>query len=86
MNGSPEGNVIESVTGLKDNRPAKDMAVTTVGEAKKFMVRLLPSFLALKFLWRCVGGLDNNNHKHTHRLNDVNIAGSNINLLELKVL
>jgi hypothetical protein len=41
---------IESVIGLKVVVPAKDIAVTSSGEARKFMVPLLPSFRAGKFL------------------------------------
>ena len=44
----PEGNSIESVCGSKESFPEKAMAVTTVGDARKFMVLLFPSFLDLK--------------------------------------
>lgn len=47
---SPEGRGIESVTGLKESFPEKAIAVTMVGEARKFLVRALPSFRDLKFL------------------------------------
>ncbi len=50
MNNSPEGNVNESVMGLNDNFPENAMAVTIVGEARKFIVRLLPSLRDLKLL------------------------------------
>jgi len=36
--------------GLKESLPEKDIAVTIVGEAKKFIVSRLPSLRALKFL------------------------------------
>ena len=48
LNG-PEGVWIESVTGLKLRSPENAMAVTISGDAKKFIVLRLPSFLALKF-------------------------------------
>ena len=54
MKGSPEGSVKESVVGLKDNLPENAIAVTTVGEARKFIVRRLPSFRDLKFLLKLV--------------------------------
>lgn len=47
MNG-PVGVEIESVTGLKFKDPENAIAVTISGEARKFIVRRLPSFLALK--------------------------------------
>lgn len=50
MNGAPEGRVMESVTGLKESFPENAMAVTTVGDARKFMVLRLPSLRDLKFL------------------------------------
>jgi hypothetical protein len=50
LNDSPEGSFNESVTGLKESFPEKAMAVTIVGEARKFIVRLLPSLRDLKFL------------------------------------
>ena len=50
LNSLPFGNSIESVTGLKFISPEYIMAVTISGEVKKFMVFLLPSFLARKFL------------------------------------
>ena len=34
---------MESVMGLNESFPEKAMAVTTVGEARKFMVSLFPS-------------------------------------------
>lgn len=39
-----------SVIGLKESLPENDMAVTTVGEARKFIVSRLPSLRDLKFL------------------------------------
>lgn len=50
MNDSPEGSFNESVTGLKESFPENAIAVTIVGEARKFIVRLLPSLRDLKFL------------------------------------
>ena len=41
---------MESVIGLKESFPEKAIAVTTVGDARKFIVCRLPSFRALKFL------------------------------------
>ena len=46
----PEGRGIESVTGLNESLPENAIAVTIVGEARKFLVRALPSFRDLKFL------------------------------------
>ena len=46
----PEGKGIESVMGLKESFPENAMAVTTIGEARKFMVKRLPSFRDLKLL------------------------------------
>ena len=54
MKFSPEGRRSESVMGLNDNFPEKAMAVTIVGEARKFIVSLFPSFLDLKFLLKLV--------------------------------
>jgi hypothetical protein len=50
LNDSPEGSFSESVTGLKESFPENAMAVTIVGEARKFIVRPLPSLRDLKFL------------------------------------
>lgn len=50
LNGLPDGRVKESVIGLKDSLPEKLMAVTIVGDARKFIVFTLPSFLDRKFL------------------------------------
>ncbi len=50
LNSSPVGVLIESVIGLKFESPEYIIAVTISGEVKKFIVFLLPSFLALKFL------------------------------------
>lgn len=44
----PEGVSRVSVVGLKLRSPEKAMAVTISGEARKFMVRRLPSLRALK--------------------------------------
>ncbi len=54
MKDSPEGNVRESPSGLKESFPENAMAVTIVGDARKFMVLLLPSFLDLKFRLKLV--------------------------------
>ena len=59
MKGSPEGRVNASVWGLKDNFPEKVMAVTIVGDARKFMVLLFPSFLDLKFRLKLVKMAEN---------------------------
>ena len=57
MNDSPEGSSNESVIGLKESFPENVMAVTIVGEARKFIVRLLPSLRDLKFLvTKCQAG------------------------------
>jgi hypothetical protein len=50
LNNAPEGSVNESVIGLKESFPENAIAVTIVGEARKFMVRLLPSLRDLKLL------------------------------------
>lgn len=50
LNCSPDGVVIVSVTGLKDSFPLNAMAVTTDGDARKFIVFLLPSLRDLKLL------------------------------------
>lgn len=50
MKDPPDGRGIESVAGLNDNLPEKAIAVTTVGDAKKFIVWLFPSFRDLKLL------------------------------------
>ena len=47
---SPLESRIESSTGLNVSFPEKDMAVTIVGEARKFMVVGFPSLRDLKFL------------------------------------
>ena len=39
---------------MKDNLPEKAIAVTIVGEAKKFIVSALPSFLDLKLRLKLV--------------------------------
>ena len=41
---------MESDMGLKLSLPENAIAVTMVGDARKFIVCRLPSFLALKFL------------------------------------
>jgi len=50
LKGSPEGSVSVSIMGLKESFPENAIAVTIVGEAKKFMVKRLPSLRDLKFL------------------------------------
>jgi len=54
LNDSPDGRVRESVWGLKESLPENDIAVTMVGDARKFMVLLLPSFLDLKLRLKLV--------------------------------
>lgn len=54
MNDSPEGRAILSDMGLKESFPEKAIAVTTVGDARKFIVLLLPSFLDLKLRLKLV--------------------------------
>jgi len=65
--------------GLKESFPENAMAVTIVGEARKFIVRLLPSFRDLKLLnQKCKpvalkgGG--------PYRLNEVKIAFVRVNI------
>ncbi len=48
LKGWPEGVGMVSVIGLKLSEPEKAIAVTSSGEARKFMVRKLPSLRALK--------------------------------------
>ena len=72
LNDSPEGNVNESVIGLNDSLPENAMAVTTVGEARKFVVRLLPSLRDLKLLKK--NEPTKLEEKISHRLNEVRIA------------
>ena len=62
MNFSPLGRVMESVMGLKLSLPEKAMAVTIVGEARKFMVFELPSLRDLKLLESFV----NEKHRRQH--------------------
>ena len=57
--GFPFGKVIESVIGLNDSFPEKAIAVTTVGEARKFIVLRLPSLRDLKLLSKVVGQVKN---------------------------
>jgi len=45
---------MESTIGLKDNLPENVIAVTIVGDAKKFMVLAFPSFLDLKLRLKLV--------------------------------
>jgi hypothetical protein len=45
----PFGRGMLSVMGLKDSFPENAMAVTVVGDARKFMVFRFPSLRALKF-------------------------------------
>jgi hypothetical protein len=73
LNDSPEGSFNESVIGLKESFPENAMAVTIVGEARKFIVRPLPSLRDLKFLiTRCQAVLLK--AKSPYRLNEVKIA------------
>jgi hypothetical protein len=50
LNGLPEGRARVSVIGLKDSEPENAIAVTIVGDARKFIVSRLPSLRDLKFL------------------------------------
>lgn len=50
----PLGVVSSSFVGLNESFPLNAMAVTIVGEERKFMVFLLPSLRALKFLYYLV--------------------------------
>jgi hypothetical protein len=70
---SPDGDVNESVIGLKESFPENAIAVTMVGEARKFIVRALPSFLDLKLLLR-IETYQLREEGIAHRLNDVKIA------------
>jgi hypothetical protein len=45
---------MESSSGSKESFPEKAIAVTMVGDARKFMVLLLPSFLDLKLRLKLV--------------------------------
>ena len=54
LNSLPPGSVKESVIGLKESFPENDIAVTIVGEARKFIVCRLPSLRDLKFLLKLV--------------------------------
>jgi hypothetical protein len=51
---SPDARGKESVIGLNDSFPENAMAVTIVGEARKFMVRRFPSLRDLKFRLKLV--------------------------------
>lgn len=51
---SPEGSGNESVIGLNDKLPEKAMAVTTVGDARKFIVYRFPSLRDLKLRLKLV--------------------------------
>ena len=73
MNDSPEGSFNESVTGLKESFPENAMAVTIVGEARKFIVRLLPSLRDLKLLKQNVRQ-SRSKARAPYRLNEVKIA------------
>lgn len=46
----PEGSGRESVIGLNDSLPENAIAVTIIGDARKFLVNRLPSLRALKLL------------------------------------
>jgi hypothetical protein len=75
LKGSPEGNVNESVMGLKESFPENAIAVTIVGEARKFIVRLLPSFRDLKLLNQNVSqSLTRKKRERPYRLKEVRIA------------
>lgn len=50
LKGFPSAPINESRIGLNDSSPAKDIAVTISGEARKFIVLLFPSLRLLKFL------------------------------------
>lgn len=50
LNDSPEERGMLSVIGLKESFPENAIAVTMVGDARKFIVRRLPSLRDLKFL------------------------------------
>jgi hypothetical protein len=47
----PSGVMSSSFVGLNESFPLNAIAVTIVGEERKFMVSLLPSLRALKFLY-----------------------------------
>ena len=49
LNGCPSAPISVSDKGLKESFPLKDMAVTRSGEARKFIVFILPSLRPLKF-------------------------------------
>ena len=70
---SPEGRVSESVIGLKESFPENAIAVTIVGEARKFMVSRFPSLRDLKFLGIT---LDNGHFEknQSNRLKEVRMA------------
>ena len=51
MKSPPDGVGIESGAGVKENLTENAMAVTTVGDARKFIVDGFPSFRDLKFLF-----------------------------------
>lgn len=57
--GFPSGKAMESVIGLNESFPEKAIAVTTVGEARKFIVLRLPSLRDLKLLLRVVSQVKN---------------------------
>lgn len=50
LNGFPSGPIRVSTMGLKERSPAKVIAVTISGDARKFIVLLFPSFRPLKLL------------------------------------
>jgi hypothetical protein len=86
LNDSPEGSFNESVTGLKESFPENAMAVTIVGEARKFIVRLLPSLRDLKLLNQIVRQ-SRSKAKGPYRLNEVKIAlkESNVSFREQNI-
>ena len=59
--------------GLKDSFPENAIAVTIVGEARKFIVRLLPSFRDLKLLNQNVSS-SRSRKESPYRLKEVRIA------------
>ena len=63
--GLPSGKVMESDIGLNESLPEKAIAVTTVGEARKFIVLRLPSLRDLKLLLRVVGQVKNHKQRST---------------------
>ncbi len=69
----PDGRGIESVIGFNYSLPENAMAVTTVGEAKKFIVWLFPSLRDLKLL-KATQYKRSDLQLGTDRLKEVNMA------------